>query len=282
MPLEEPRYQRRRQAHEDARRGRARRPAGIVPRRVAHDEERRNERRLTDGIGEGRAARAVDRVEIVDGNDDLLALGALARADDRPAKRLGDREAKLVGRELAATAMLEDVRRRPRRASAPAAAQSFVVPPSLRQVREANDRVADREVADLGPRRIGPDLDDEISLGLHLREELAEEARLAHAHIADDASADERALRIDEAILRNQSEVLIATDELERELRSGADRPGRARWPVPGSTGIDRRRAMGGGLIAPAASVAERCRARRGATTGAAFFSDEPHSPQNF
>src|SRR5580698_9055739 len=89
----------------------------------------------------------------------------------------------------------------------------------LRQRSELHDRMTNREVADLGPTRIGRDLDDGVLFRADFLEEFAKESRLAHADVADDARADEGALRIDEAIVEPQ-QIVFATDELEREVRA--------------------------------------------------------------
>ena len=61
------------------------------------DEQRGHERRVAQRVGERVAARAVDRAEVVDGQDDPVAAGPLARAHDRPAKRLGRGEPAVLG-----------------------------------------------------------------------------------------------------------------------------------------------------------------------------------------
>src|SRR5690606_18221936 len=123
----------------------------------------------------------------------LLAARALARSDDRPAKRLGNGVAQLVARQLASARMLEDVCEPAARLGAgggPVLGRSA----ARRELGEAADRLPERVVADLGPGGIGPRLHDDVALRTHLRQELANESRLAHSDVADEPRADERRL----------------------------------------------------------------------------------------
>ena len=65
--------------------------------------------------------------------------------------------------------------------------------PRLGKRRELHDGAPQRPVADLGPRGIGPGLHDDVAPRTRRLEELADEARLADADVADDARARQRA-----------------------------------------------------------------------------------------
>ena len=193
----------------------------------------------------------------------------LARAHERPAQRLGRGEAALVGRERrrrARAVAWSKTSARPRRASGVAATQSRGPPPGRGRRRELDDRAAQRPVADLGPAGSGPVCTTTSPAAAADVEELAHQARLADADVADDARARQRA-RLGAAGLEPR-EVVVAPDEAaaargcsRRRLRRRGGRP----------RAVRRRRRTARRRAAAAALVSVRARSVAA-----------PHSPQNF
>ena len=158
-----------RQRREHARRGDVGRPAGVEAGRVGA-------RRAARGRAAGRSSASANalrlapstRVEVVDREDDAVAARPLARAHERPAQRLGRGEAAVFGREAGAALGGSLIRRRRRGRGAPRAwrpTQSRGPPPVTGRRRELHDGAAERPVADLGPRRVGPRLHDDVARG---------------------------------------------------------------------------------------------------------------------
>ena len=107
----------------------------------------------------------------------------LARANERPAERLGRRVAAILGRERVVRRrvfLAEDVHQpAPRLGAGPGPfARGAAVG---RERGKLLDRLAEREVADLRPAGIGPDDDDAVARGGAEEEEVAQEPRLAHS-----------------------------------------------------------------------------------------------------
>ncbi len=184
---------------------------------VRRDDEHGGERRLGDDVREGVSARAVDRLEIVDREDDAPPADAPVGAEERPAKRLGRREPSLVGveRRRARLALAEDLREARARLGArrgPVGDRSAVG----RELRELRHRAAQRVVADLGPRRIGAHADDRVASDLRRVRDLAQQARFSDAGLARHAHRPEPGLRA-RAVLFDPREIVFAPEERKRE-----------------------------------------------------------------
>ena len=208
----------------------------------------------------------------------LLCARARCARDDRPAQRLGGDEAALVGREAplaltSASARRAEDRRRGR--GAPRALAPRPVALGRRRLRaspaSATIARAQRVVADLGPPRIGPGLRRRRRPRLRARrEELAEQARLAHAGSPTMRAADERA--VDARCGGRSSHARSSSRADERERAGAAGWRARVRGA---SRGVGRACGAAAGALrrtrdARAALAAEllpaRDRARR--TTG--------------
>src|SRR5262245_59594409 len=118
--------------------------------------------------------------------------------------------------------MLEDIREATTRFG-PGRSPLLCATAVLRQACQEGDRPANGVVANLSPRRIWADMDDNVLLGGHLAQEFVEKARLTHADVTDDSRSDEYILRVREAIVQPE-EVLLATDVRKRELALFPDR----------------------------------------------------------